>query len=226
MKESDIVHEIGDYWVARQRGGYTVFRSGSLTSVSDSTYARDDDGHSLAVARANYLAKRDGKTTQTHRATKTGVKENHMEVGNQVVVWGKLDEGKGQAARGTILQINEGVPLVAFEDAAFEPVPLKRMVLPEGQCPLCERLNRCDAGYCGSCGAGVQSEDLARAIAEAEEWAERSQSDWRLLAAGLGIQEGAQITPEKLQEVARTGGQSEYEGRARAAVALRYAATA
>lgn len=153
-------------------------------------------------------------------------KESYMEVGNQVTVWGKLNEEKGQAARGTILQINEGVPLVAFEDAAFESVPLKRMILPEGQCPLCERSNRLDASFCGSCGAGVQTEELARAIAEAEEWAERSQSDWGLLAAGLGIREGEQIAPEKLQEAARSGGQGDYEGRARAAVALRYAAAA
>jgi len=58
MKESDIMHENGDFWVGRERGSYTVFRVNGTHSVSDSAYARDPDGLSLAIARCDYLAKR------------------------------------------------------------------------------------------------------------------------------------------------------------------------
>ncbi len=58
MKESDIVHEAGPYWVARQKGAYVVFHAGATHSVSDSAYLPDADGLSLAIARCDYLAKR------------------------------------------------------------------------------------------------------------------------------------------------------------------------
>ncbi len=58
MKEADIMHENGDYWVARERGSYTVYRIGVTHSTSDSAYARTADGLSIAKARCNYLASR------------------------------------------------------------------------------------------------------------------------------------------------------------------------
>jgi hypothetical protein len=58
MKESDIMHEAGAYWVARQKDSYTVYKNGVTHAVSDSSYAKTPDGLSIAIARCNYLAKR------------------------------------------------------------------------------------------------------------------------------------------------------------------------
>lgn len=60
MTERDIVHENGPAWVLddRKHGCYTVFLAGVTHSVSDSAYAHDEDGLSIAVARADYLALR------------------------------------------------------------------------------------------------------------------------------------------------------------------------
>lgn len=57
-KETDIMHENGNYWVLRERTCYTVFKAGITHSVSDSAYAKTADGLSIAIARCNYLAKR------------------------------------------------------------------------------------------------------------------------------------------------------------------------
>lgn len=57
MRESDIMHEVGNYWVARERGSYTVYKIGVTHSTSDSAYAKSDDGLSIAIARCNYLAR-------------------------------------------------------------------------------------------------------------------------------------------------------------------------
>jgi hypothetical protein len=59
MKESNIVHEAGSFWVARERASYTVYKSGITHSVSDSAYSLDDDGLSIAITRCDYLAKRE-----------------------------------------------------------------------------------------------------------------------------------------------------------------------
>lgn len=59
MREADIVHENGKYWVARDSRSYTVLRSFSTHSVTDSAYAKTSDGLSIAKARCDYLAKRD-----------------------------------------------------------------------------------------------------------------------------------------------------------------------
>jgi hypothetical protein len=58
MRESDIMHENGAYWVGRGRNAYVVYRVGITHSTSDSAYARTPDGLSIAVARCNYLAER------------------------------------------------------------------------------------------------------------------------------------------------------------------------
>ena len=56
-RESDIVHENGRYWVCRSAAAYTVYRAGAVASIADSSYERSVDGLSIAVARADYLAK-------------------------------------------------------------------------------------------------------------------------------------------------------------------------
>lgn len=58
MRESDIMHENGSYWVGRQKGAYVVYHAGITHSISDSAYTPDDDGLSIAKARCDYLAKR------------------------------------------------------------------------------------------------------------------------------------------------------------------------
>jgi len=56
-RESDIMHEAGDYWVCREKAAYTVYRNGITHATSDSSYARDPDGLSIAIARCDYLAR-------------------------------------------------------------------------------------------------------------------------------------------------------------------------
>lgn len=53
MRERDIVHECGDFWVGRTGSSFTVYRSGATHSTADSSY----DDLSLAVARCDYLGK-------------------------------------------------------------------------------------------------------------------------------------------------------------------------
>lgn len=64
MREEDIIHEAGDYWVGRERNSYTVFKNVGTYSVSDSAYAKTEDGKSIAIARCEYLAKRDAKRAE------------------------------------------------------------------------------------------------------------------------------------------------------------------
>lgn len=54
-KENQIKHENGNFWVLEERKTFTVFRNGFTHATSDSAY----DDLSLAVARCNYLAKRE-----------------------------------------------------------------------------------------------------------------------------------------------------------------------
>lgn len=57
MNESDIIYQDGPYWVGRSAHDYTVFRDGSIVARADSSYPRTEDGKSIAIARAKYLAK-------------------------------------------------------------------------------------------------------------------------------------------------------------------------
>lgn len=57
-RESDIMHENGDFWVCRDRNSYTVYKCGVTHSTSDSAYEKTPDGLSIAVARCDYLARR------------------------------------------------------------------------------------------------------------------------------------------------------------------------
>lgn len=58
MRESDILHENGSFWVGMTKTAYVVYRVNSTHSVSDSAYAKTPDGLSIAIARCNYLARR------------------------------------------------------------------------------------------------------------------------------------------------------------------------
>lgn len=59
--EKDIIHENGSYFVLSQKNCYTVFRNGVTCATSDSAYAKNEDGLSIAKARCNYLAKMENK---------------------------------------------------------------------------------------------------------------------------------------------------------------------
>ncbi len=58
MTEADIIHERGEYWVARDRAAYTVCRNTSTHAVSIQSFAKDADGLSVAIAYCDYLARR------------------------------------------------------------------------------------------------------------------------------------------------------------------------
>ena len=68
-REFDIMHETGACFVLRDRKvkppRYTVYVNGVTHAVSDSAYALDPDGLSIAVARCNYLARK-GKGVLNH----------------------------------------------------------------------------------------------------------------------------------------------------------------
>lgn len=55
MRERDIMHEAGAYWVLAGRGHYSVMSSGVTHSESESSYAMTPDGLSIAKARTDYL---------------------------------------------------------------------------------------------------------------------------------------------------------------------------
>jgi len=60
MQESDIMHETpcGKFWVGRDKrqSAYIVYKVGPTHSTSDSGYHLNDDGLSIAIARADYLS--------------------------------------------------------------------------------------------------------------------------------------------------------------------------
>lgn len=61
IRESQIKHERGSFWVLDTGDTYTVMRTGVTHSVSDSAYPRTDAGLSIAVSRCDYLAKAEGR---------------------------------------------------------------------------------------------------------------------------------------------------------------------
>ena len=61
IRESDIKHEAGKYWVLSTRDAYIVLQTGLTHSTSDSAYPHTPDGLSIAIARCNYLAKKESK---------------------------------------------------------------------------------------------------------------------------------------------------------------------
>lgn len=71
VREEDIEYERGDFWVHRDRARalYTVYRAGATHSTSDSSYKLTPDGRTLAVARANYLARRQADQVRWSRGS-------------------------------------------------------------------------------------------------------------------------------------------------------------
>jgi hypothetical protein len=65
MRESDIVHENGDYWVLSDKSGYLVMMAGITHSKTLCTFPKTDDGRSLAIAYCEYRAKHDRRTWHT-----------------------------------------------------------------------------------------------------------------------------------------------------------------
>lgn len=57
MKEQDILHQNGDYWIKETRSGYAVFKEGTTHSTSIECYG----DLSIAIARCDYLARRNKK---------------------------------------------------------------------------------------------------------------------------------------------------------------------
>ncbi len=60
MKEADILYQNGRAWVFadRKRKAYVVMVDGNVCAQSDSAYALDSDGLSIAKARCDYLARK------------------------------------------------------------------------------------------------------------------------------------------------------------------------
>lgn len=58
LREKDIRHENGNYWVAELDNTYTVFKTGITHSTSIQSFKRDSDGLSNAIGYCDYLAKR------------------------------------------------------------------------------------------------------------------------------------------------------------------------
>ena len=61
-KDANIVHDTGKYWVYRDRKNhaYTVYIATLTHSIPESSYRLDNDGLSVAIARADYLARAKG----------------------------------------------------------------------------------------------------------------------------------------------------------------------
>ena len=74
MTEDDIMHEAGDFWVSRERDRYTVWRNRVTHAVSDSSYRKNRDGLSIAVARCDYLSRAASKSSSAavHLGVATG----------------------------------------------------------------------------------------------------------------------------------------------------------
>ena len=58
MNESNIKYERGSFWVLKTKAAYHVMRAGLTHSKTESAYALDDNGLSIAKARCDYLANR------------------------------------------------------------------------------------------------------------------------------------------------------------------------
>lgn len=55
MKESDILHESGSFFVIKDTDCYSVYRNVGCYSQFDSAYHKTQGGLSIAIARCNYL---------------------------------------------------------------------------------------------------------------------------------------------------------------------------
>lgn len=81
MKESDIKHERGSYWVGATRSpaSYTVYKNGVTHATPDSSYAKNPDGLSIAIARCNYLAKMEARSKSLGESVKVALDATRTE---------------------------------------------------------------------------------------------------------------------------------------------------
>ncbi len=55
MTEKQIILDLGTHWVGDNKDNYTVYTTGLTHSTSDSSYPKNPDGLSIAIARCKYL---------------------------------------------------------------------------------------------------------------------------------------------------------------------------
>jgi len=58
LTEKSIVYSSGRYWVCKADNQYTVYINVATHSTADSSYVNTEDGLSIAIARCNYIAKK------------------------------------------------------------------------------------------------------------------------------------------------------------------------
>ena len=59
MKDYQIIYETGSFYVLKGKVAYYVMQNTSTHSVTDSAYRLNEDGLSIAICRAKYLAKKE-----------------------------------------------------------------------------------------------------------------------------------------------------------------------
>ncbi|WP_038093624.1 hypothetical protein [Acidihalobacter prosperus] len=64
LKEHQIKHENGRYWIYDGKEYFNVMRCGATCSESIATFEHDDDGFSCAKAYVDYLANRDASRSR------------------------------------------------------------------------------------------------------------------------------------------------------------------
>lgn len=65
LKEKDIKHENGLYWVLDTKDTYTVMKNGITHSTSIQSFKCDIDGLSCAIAYCDFLSKRSNEKGET-----------------------------------------------------------------------------------------------------------------------------------------------------------------
>lgn len=58
MKESDILHEVGDFWVCKVDKTYSVYKNGITHASPVASFPLGDSGLSLAKAYCDYKGQR------------------------------------------------------------------------------------------------------------------------------------------------------------------------
>ncbi len=58
IRESEIIHERGSYWVLRTRRSFDVMQCGLTHSTTVQSFAPSADGKSLAIAYCDYKGQR------------------------------------------------------------------------------------------------------------------------------------------------------------------------
>jgi hypothetical protein len=131
-----IVYERGDFWVKRNRNGYTVYRSGITHSKADSTYTLDADGLSIAIARCNYLSARTGTARASAAIEAPKAKADSAEAGKSPTRSPALKPGYRCACNSSDCPEN---PREACVDDAVRLVTVSQPTRREGiSVPMCQ----------------------------------------------------------------------------------------